>query len=173
MVHDILHGVMRIRDWMVVLVVFLLVVVAAAGCLGVRTLPVAKPTPPAVMLDYHRVGGIAGLDDRLVIFDNGAAVFSSRTLSRELLLNQTDLNRISALFSEAQYSMLEGNYTSWQGGADFIHYTVMYHGKTVNTEDSAVPPSLQPILDEMNRIISEASKTEAADEPFASLTPQT
>jgi len=164
---------MHIRNGIVVFVVFLLVAVAAAGCLGVRTPPVAKPTPPSVMLDYRRVGGIDGLDDRLVIFDNGAAVFSSRTINRELSLNQTDLDQITELFSEAQYSMLEGNYTSRRGGADFIHYTVTYNGKTVNTEDSAVPPSLQSILDEMNRIISEVSTTEPSDQPFASLTPHT
>jgi hypothetical protein len=125
------------------------------------------------MLDYHRAGGAAGLDDHLVIFDNGAAVFSSRAMSRELSLNQTDLDRIASLFSAAQYSMLEGNYTSERGGADFVHYTVIYNGKTVNTEDSAVPPSLQPILDEMNRIIGEASATGSAEQPFASLTPRT
>jgi hypothetical protein len=162
---------MRIRNWIIVFVVFLLVAVAAAGCLGVRTPPVAQPTPPAIILEYHRVGGIAGLDDRLVIFDNGAAVFSSRTINRELFLNQTDLDRITALFSEAQYSLLEENYTSRRDGADFIHYTITYHGKTVNTEDSAVPPSLQLILDEMDHMISEESKTGSSNQPFASLTP--
>jgi hypothetical protein len=162
---------MRIRNWIIIFVVFLLVAVAAAGCLGVRTPPVAQPTPPAIMLEYHRVGGIAGLDDRLVIFDNGAAVFSSRTINRELSLNQTDLDRITALFSGAQYSMLQGNYTLRHEGPDLIHYTITYRGKTVNTEDSAVPPSLQLVLDEMNRIISDVSKTEPANQPFASLTP--
>jgi hypothetical protein len=162
---------MRIRNWIIVFVVFLLVLVAATGCLGVRTPPVARSPPPAIMLDYHRVGGIAGLDDRLVIFDNGAAVFSSRTVNRELSLNQTDLDQIAKLFSDAQYSMLQGNYTLRHDGADLIHYTITYRGKTVNTEDSAVPPSLQLILDEMNRIISETSKTEPANQPFASLTP--
>jgi hypothetical protein len=162
---------MRIRNWIIVFVVFLLVAVAAAGCLGVRTPPVAKPTPPAILLEYHRVGGIAGLDDHLVIFDNGAAVFSSRTINRELSLNQSDLDQITALFSDAQYSMLERNYTSRQGGADLIHYTITYQGKTVNTEDSAVPPSLQLILDQLNRIVGEVSKTEPANQPFASLTP--
>lgn len=162
---------MYIRKWIIVFIAFLLVAAVTAGCLGVRTPPVAKPTPPSIMLDYHRSGGIAGLDDRLVIFDNGAAVFSSRTINRELFLNQTDLDRITALFSEAQYSLLEENYTSRRDGADFIHYTITYHGKTVNTEDSAVPPSLQLILDEMDRMISEESKTGSSNQPFASLTP--
>jgi hypothetical protein len=164
---------MRIKNWIIVFAALLLITAAAAGCLGVRTLPVAKPIPPSILLDYHRVGGIVGLDDRLVIFDNGAAVFSSRTVNRELTLNQSDLDRISALFSDAQYSMLEGNYTLRHEGADLIHYTITYHGKTVNTEDSAVPPSLQLILDEMNLIISETSVTKSPGQPFPSIRSQT
>lgn len=162
---------MRIRNWIVVFLVFLLVSIAAAGCMGVRTPPVTKETPPAIVLDYHRVGGIAGIDDRLVIFDNGAAVFSSRTVNRELSLNQTDLDRITALFSEEQYSMLQGNYTVRHEGADLIHYTITYRGKTVNTEDSAVPPSLQVIIDELNLMVSIVSKNGSTNQPFASLTP--
>jgi hypothetical protein len=123
------------------------------------------------VLDYHRVGGIAGIDDRLVIFDNGAAVFSSRTVNRELSLNQTDLDRITALFSEEQYSMLQGNYTVRHEGTDLIHYTITYRGKTVNTEDSAVPPSLQVIIDELNLMVSLVSKNGSTNQPFASLTP--
>jgi hypothetical protein len=164
---------MHIRNWLIVCVVFLLIAVAAAGCLGVRTPSVAKPTPPSIILDYHRTGGIAGLNDRLVIFDNGAALFSSRTVNRELILNQTELDQIAVLFSNAQYSMLQGNYTSRHGEADFIHYTITYNGKTVNTEDSAVPPSLQLILDEMNRMIGTMSKAESANQPFSSLASQT
>ena len=164
---------MHIRNGTVIFVVFLLVAVAAAGCLGVRTPPVTTPTPPGVMLDFRRVGGVAGLDDRLVIFDNGAAAFSSRTINRELLLNTTDLDQIAGLFSEGQYSMLEGNYTSPRGGTDLIHYSVTYNGKTVNTEDSAIPPSLQPIIDAMNRIISEMSTTDSANLQIASLKSQT
>jgi hypothetical protein len=168
---EILQEVMCIRNWIIVFVAFLLIAVAAAGCLGVKTPPVAKPTPPSIMLDYHRSGGIAGIDDRLVIFDNGVALFSSRTINRELSLNQTALDRITALFYEAQYSLLQGNFTSRHGGADIIHYTITYRGKTINTEDSAVPPSLQLIIDEMNRIILEESTSESMNQPFVSLTP--
>jgi len=167
---------MRIRNRSIVLfivIAFLLAALAAAGCLGVRAPSVTRPTPPAIMLDFHRTGGIAGLDDRLVIFDNGAAIFSSRSVSRELSLNQSDLNRIAALFSAAQFSSLQGNYTLRHEGADLIHYSVTYQGKTVNTEDSAVPPSLQVILDRMNLVIRDASIAESSNQPFASLMQQT
>jgi hypothetical protein len=133
--------------------IVLLAVVALSGCLGVKTPPLSRPTPPAVFVDYHRTGGIAGLDDRIVIFDNGVAVISQKTASTEITLNQSDLIRITRIFEKAQFSMLEGNYSARQGAADFFRYTISYHGKTVIAEDSATPPSLQPIIDEMNRII--------------------
>jgi hypothetical protein len=50
--------------------------VITGGCLGSKTVPVTPATPPAVLVDYQRTGGIAGINDRLVIFDNGAAVIS-------------------------------------------------------------------------------------------------
>jgi hypothetical protein len=126
-------------------------------------------TPPAIFADYHRTGGFAGLDDRIVIFDNGVAVISQKTASREITLNKTDLERITGIFSDAQFSMLEGNYSARRGAADYFRYTVSYHGKTVIAEDSAIPPSLQPVIDEMNRIISRANSGNRMDRPFATM----
>jgi hypothetical protein len=129
---------------------------AGAGCLGVKTPPVSRPAAPAVFLDYYRTGGIAGFDDRLVLFDNGAAVVATKAGSREIVLNSSEMNKISDLFSAAQFLMLQNNYPAPRGGADLIQYSISYHGKTVTTEDSAVPPSLDPILDDMNRIVKDA-----------------
>ena len=150
----------------------ILVLVAAtilSGCLGVKTLPVSRATPPAILVDYHRTGGVAGLDERLVIFDNGDAVFSGKDINKEIPINQTEIETISSLFDKAQFSMLENNYTSRRGGVDFIHYTISYHGKMVNTEDSAVPPALQPVIDELNRIVMIGKEQELTAQQLANL----
>lgn len=94
------------------------------------------------------------MNDRLVIFDNGVTLVSNRTTSREILLNQSDLEQISAVFDAAQFPMLEGNYTSRRGGADFLQYSISYRGKTVLTEDTAIPPPLEPVIREMTRVLS-------------------
>ena len=109
---------------------------------------------PTLFVDYQRSGGIAGMNDRLVIFDNGVGLVSSRTTSREILLNQSDLEQISTVFKAAQFAALEGNYTSPRGGADFMQYSISYQGKTVNTEDTAIPPALEPVIKELNHILS-------------------
>jgi hypothetical protein len=149
--------------------VVLLTAVAIAGCLGIKTPSVSRPIPPAIFVDYQRSGGIAGLDDRLVIFDNGVAVISRKTVSKEIALNKSDLERITGIFNEAQFSMLQGNYTTRHGTADYFRYTISYHSKTVNAEDSAIHPSLQPVIDEMNRIVNMADSTERFDLPVANL----
>lgn len=148
---------MNIRRLMIGLFIGMVIIwCACAGCLGVKTPPIARPTAPAIFADYYRTGGIAGFDDRLVIFDNGAAVVATKDGSREIVLNSSDITRISDLFTQAQFSTLQANYPAPRGSADLIRYSISYHGKTVTTEESAVPPSLNPILDEMNRIVKNA-----------------
>ena len=147
----------------------LLAAVAISGCLGVKTPSISRPVPPAVFVDYQRTGGIGGLDDRIVIFDNGVAVISRKTVSTEIALNQSELERITGIFNEAQFSMLQGNYTARLGAADYYRYTISYHGKTVIAEDSAIHPSLQPVIAEMNRIINRADTNKQIDRPFANL----
>ncbi len=124
-----------------------------SGCLGSRTPPVSRPPVPSVLVDYYRTGGIAGLQDRLVIFDNGVAIVSSRTANQEIELNQSDVTRIVQLFDQGRFSALEGNYSGRHGSADLIKYTITYDNKTVNAEDTAIPPSIQPVIDELNGII--------------------
>lgn len=124
-----------------------------SGCLGSRTPPVSRPPVPSVLVDYYRTGGIAGLQDRLVIFDNGVAIVSSRTANQEIELNRSDITRIIQLFDQGRFSALEGNYSGRHGSADLIKYSITYDNKTVNAEDTAIPPSIQPVIDELNGII--------------------
>ncbi len=152
---------------MVASVFCVIAVVMLSGCLGTKTLPVSRPLPPSIFVEYHRTGGSDGFDDRLVIFDNGVAVISGSTANREIKLNQTDLDKITGLFDQAQFPMLLGNYTARRGRADYIKYSISYHSKSVNAEDSAVPPSLQPVIDEMNRIVGMGFEQEQVAGPFS------
>jgi len=150
-------------------VILLVAALMLTGCLGMKTPPVSRPAAPTLFVEYQRTGGIAGVNDRVVIFDNGVTLVSSRTTSREILLNQSDLEQISAVFDTGQFPMLEGNYTSRRGGADFLQYSISYRGKTVNTEDTAIPPSLEPVIKEMDRILSAGLGSGLEDSPFPSI----
>jgi hypothetical protein len=158
------------KTWAGMGVVMVVAAIVLTGCLGVKTPPVSRPAAPTLFIDYQRSGGIAGVNERLVIFDNGVTLVSSRTTSREILLNQSDLEQISALFDAAQFTMLEGNYTSRRGGADFMQYSISYKGKTVNTEDTSIPPSLEPVIKGMDLILSTGLNSGKADFQLPSIT---
>jgi len=119
---------------------------------------------PSVLVDYYRTGGIAGLQDRLVIFDNGVAIVSGRTGNHEIELNQTDIDRIILLFDQERFLTLQGNYSARHGSADLIRYTISYQNKTVSAEDTAIPASIQPVIDELNRIITMSPVLEATSQ---------
>jgi hypothetical protein len=150
------RGGIFIKKWWVICVVLIIALVVVSGCLGSKTPPVSRPQAPAVLVDYYRTGGFAGFDDRLVIFDNGVAVVSSKSVNQEIEINKTDIDRIVSLFNQSQFWMLEGNYSARHGSVDLIKYTISYHSTTVNAEDTVVPSSLQPVIDELNRILTMA-----------------
>lgn len=160
---------MRIKTWLTVLCLCMIAAVTLSGCLGVKAPPVSKSTLPEIFVDYQRTGGIAGMNDRIVIFDNGVTVISSRHVNTEIILNQTDLDRIGALFTENKFSTLDGNYTSLRGGADFMHYSISFKGKTVETEDTAIPSNLEPVIEEMNRMLTLGSDNGTANSPLPAI----
>ncbi len=157
------------KKWLVICGLLILAVGMVSGCLGSKTPPLLRPSTPAVLVDYYRTGGFAGFNDRLVIFDNGIAVVSGKTVNREIELNQTDITRIVKIFSTSQFTNLEGNYSARHGTVDLIKYSIRYHNKTVNAEDTAIPPSLQPVIDELNRVFALSAGTEPTSTLAANL----
>jgi hypothetical protein len=145
--------------------------VLLSGCLGERTSPQTNDQPPVIFVDYQRTGGIAGVNDRVVIFDNGVALVSTRKMTTEIALNQTELDKINLLFTTSDFLAFEGNYTSGRGGADLLQYRISYYEKTVQTEDTAIPVRMQPIIDEMNQIVAETLVTARAGSSLPHIIP--
>jgi hypothetical protein len=160
-----------IRIWLAFFSLCMITTMLMSGCLGVKTPPLSNSAPPSVFVDYQRNGGIAGLNDRVVIFDNGVTLISSRAVNTEIHLNQTELERIGILFGESKFSTLDGNYTSRRGGADFMQYTISYHGKMVHTEETAIPSVLQPIIEELNQILDLGMTRGQTNSPLPGITP--
>ncbi len=137
--------------------VILLCLTWAGGAvwIGSKTIPVSRPPADSILIVSQRTGGIAGLDDRLVIFNNGAAIVSTRTGSREIVFNATDIERISALFVKANFQNLQENYPAHRG-SDLFQYTISYNNKTVSLEETAFPDTVMPVIDEMDRIVAKS-----------------
>jgi hypothetical protein len=76
---------------------------------------------------------------------------------------------IEALFGKDQFFILESTYSARAGSADLMKYTISYHGKTVSAEDSAIPPTLMPVIEQLNLILKSGGSLEALA-PFSGLT---
>lgn len=155
-----MNGVMHIRTWTTLFTGCLVLCVLFSGCLGERAIPQPAEEPPVILVDYQRTGGFAGFDDRVVIFDNGVVLVSTKTTISEITLNQEDLERIRELFSAARFGELEARYTSARESADLLQYSITYEGKTVQTEDSVIPDQVRPVIEEMDRMVAQQQSPE-------------
>ena len=115
----------------------------------------SEETAPVIIVDYFRSGGPSGASDRLVIFDNGAALVVTRNASRNINLNSTEMERIASAFEQAQFSDLSENYPSHYGRSGLYQYSVSYQGKTMTMDENAYPAEIKPLIDEFDQIIGE------------------
>jgi len=110
---------------------------------------------------YQRDGGIAGLNDRLTIDDNGHCTLQTKNSALEFNLTPDDWQHLRQLFQEADFFSLHNEYLPNYIGADRIEYTITCRisdkEHTVRTMDGAIPDALTPVLSQLGRIISDNS----------------
>lgn len=105
-----------------------------------------------VMIAYSRSGGFAGMQDQVTIDESGTVSIRRRDQMRESPLDPEKFRAIKAAFEAAGFSKLEESYTA--RGADLFTYVITYQDRTVTAMDSAVPPSLEPLIGLLNEIIA-------------------
>jgi hypothetical protein len=116
----------------------------------------------SLLLSYQRSGGLAGLLDQLTIYSDGHCELQRKDVEREFTLQSSQLAHLEALMEEANLPDLEGDYFPTDTGADYFEYVISYQtedGKMhrVRAITGAVPDALQPILDELDQLISSNS----------------
>jgi len=134
--------------------ILIIVVVILAGWLVGCT----GTTASGILGEYRRIGGFAGLDDHLVINMNGQVTLTRKTEQYEFVLDRATMKQLQTLFDNAEFSKLRREYLPSRQGSDLFEYVVTYKGHTVRTMDTAVPESLQPILELLNQIIESSEK---------------
>lgn len=123
---------------------------------GTSTTP---STDSNVLLEYSRTGGIAGMNDHLIIYTNGKAVYTGRSKTPvEFTLDQSKLNELTDLLAKAQFTQLAGEYMPKGTVMDAFTYVITYKGHSVRTQDTATPDVLQPVIGALGKIIQENSK---------------
>jgi len=133
------------KDWILLTIVVAMLTGWLVGC--------TEASSSETLIEYHRSGGFSGLDDHLVIKETGEATLTRKSERSEFTLNSDTINRLQALFEEAEFSQLRKEYLPSRQCCDLFEYVVTYKGHTVRTMDGAVPPSLQPILEAVSQIV--------------------
>jgi hypothetical protein len=118
----------------------------------------AKTASSDTLVEYSRMGGIAGLEDHLVVRASGQATLTRRDQRYEFALERETLSQLQALLDNAQFTRLSGEYLSSRPGADLFTYAITYRGHTVRSMDTAVPEVLQPALDLLNQTVASHGK---------------
>ena len=105
------------------------------------------------LINYQRSGGLTGLSDQLVIDKNGNATLERKGNKSEFTVDAKTFEQIKSIFEQSDFATMQAEYLPAQQGADLIDYQITYNAHTVHAVDTAIPDSLQPVLNALNQII--------------------
>jgi hypothetical protein len=118
-----------------------------SGCVGI------SETSP-LLVTYQRTGGIAGFSDNLAIYENGSVMVTENGVPGHCMLDDTSIEGLRMIFSQANFPALADNYPAPTPGADYFRYTITYQGKTVTTETTGAPPALEPVITILDGLVT-------------------
>ena len=118
----------------------------------------AESTTSSGPIEYLRSGGFVGLNDHLIINVGRKATLTRKTGNYEFVLDQKAFDQLEQQLKQVEFSKFEEKYLPVDTCCDLIEYTITYEGHTVQTMDTAVPATLQPILNLLNEIIETEGK---------------
>ena len=118
------------------------------------------PGRPAVLVEYWRTGGFAGVDDHLTVYENGQAILTYKGGQKDFVLQRDQVQRLIQLLDEAKFGSLKKEYIPGNTCCDLFEYRISYKGHTIRTMDTAVPNVLQPILDSLNEIVRTQARSQ-------------
>jgi len=135
----------------------LAVLVFLAGCVTDPREPGDSPSAPKLVVEYTRTGGIAAFDDRLVIFENGQAVYSRGNKTGVFTIPPAQISELQTLLLHANFSSLAPSYPAPAPGADYFYYTITYQGKTITTETGGVPDTLLAVIGRLDALLADSA----------------
>jgi hypothetical protein len=127
------------------------------------TSPNAPTTQPVL---YHRTGGIAGTDDRVVIWPDGFVQVTGRILTPAT--GRLSDDRAASLYAMfAGWDNLQDSYQS-AGVMDAYTITIAHGGKTVVADDLApqLPERFRKLFSEIESIAASIASSDTAPRPI-------
>lgn len=108
------------------------------------------------VIEMHVTGGIAGVNEQLLIDANRYVRFSDHNGQIETALSAEEYSRLVALFVEKDFLHLKSSYVE-SGIADAFYYRIIFryggNEKEVTTDYLTAPAELQTIIDKLRGVI--------------------
>ena len=131
------------KSWSALLILLTIIIIGLVSC----------QTSEDTLIDYKRTGGIAGLDDHLIIRTGGQAVLTQKGKRSEFMVPRAQIEQLIQALDDANFTKLNKEYLPEREGNDLIEYWITYKKHRVHTMDTAIPEELTPVLELLNQII--------------------
>jgi hypothetical protein len=122
-----------------------------------------SPTRPSegVLVTYHRTGGFAGFDDRVVVYADRRVVVTTRIEGRsEYELPVERYNALVDALEAADWSAGSRTGHAREGTvADAITHTIIYGSRSASLEDPGVPDGMQEALRELEGLVTGSAES--------------
>jgi hypothetical protein len=114
---------------------------------GQASPPRQEPSGQEVLVEVAVTGGFAGVNNRLVVREDGGWTLHSRTKEpRGGRMTPDEVARLRAALEDPAYDRVPARPTG-EPVRDGFQYAVAHHGHRVVATDGAVPPALRRVLD--------------------------
>jgi heat shock protein HslJ len=117
-----------------------------------RTTTVPAGTAPLVV--FERTGGFAGVSDRMSVYPNATVLLEQKGRSDRFTLEPGLMEDLRSALEKSGFKRLRNRYLSTRPVADTFRYSITYGGKTILTEDTAVPRQLEPVIELLGIIMN-------------------
>lgn len=122
-----------------------------------------EDTGPIVVV-YERSGGLAGVQEELVIRRDGICSFSENGRRKGFNLDQNTIQELRMLLAALPPAEELSQSESPRSGADFLSYRISYHGQVYRVTDLRMPDELAPLVARINEILAKHRQARAEGE---------
>lgn len=117
--------------------------VAVSAVVALLLAAAAADARPRIIIRYHRTGGFAGVDQRLLIRSDDVALAYGRGSSRPLpaQLGAKQVRRLRVVLDAANFAGSRRHYGT--GGNDTFFFSMTYAGRTVDGDELRLPSRMK------------------------------
>lgn len=114
------------------------------------------PLPPDGLVGLKNTGGIAGIDEKLIVSRQGKVTFTSRRLTgqRTAQLTPEELGSLKQALEKADLRTLPRPTEPAQGPVDYLYRGLIYPGGAADLNDTRSVAALAPVFRQLEPLMA-------------------